>query len=85
MNESPEKTVLSRVLSMYGANLITKYFNHFYEGGFMSGADAADLYKQGILELLPILKDEAAALVDAIAPPDFILNSALGMSDGNVS
>lgn len=70
---------------MYGANLVTKYFSHFYEGGFISGPEPAELYKQGILNLLPILKDEAAALVDAIAPPDFILNSALGMSDGNVS
>lgn len=31
-----------------------------------------------------MLKPEAVSLVDSIAPPDFILNSALGMSDGKV-
>lgn len=30
------------------------------------------------------LKNDAVSLVDAIAPNDFILNSPLGMSDGNV-
>ena len=31
------------------------------------------------------LKGEAVALVDALAPPDFILNSAIGLSNGRVS
>lgn len=43
-----------------------------------------ELYHKGILLLLPVLKDEAISLVDAIAPTDFILNSPLGMSDGNI-
>jgi len=30
------------------------------------------------------LKDEAVALVDALAPPDFILNSPIGHSNGKV-
>ena len=30
------------------------------------------------------LKKDAVALADVLAPPDFILNSALGHSDGNV-
>ena len=30
------------------------------------------------------LKDEAVALVDALAPPDFILNSPIGHSSGKV-
>jgi len=30
------------------------------------------------------LKSDAVAMADALAPPDFILNSALGMSDGEV-
>ncbi|KFM57598.1 Peroxisomal acyl-coenzyme A oxidase 3, partial [Stegodyphus mimosarum] len=40
--------------------------------------------KQAMLKLCSELKDDAVSLVDVIAPPDFILNSALGKSDGQV-
>ena len=36
------------------------------------------------VELAMDLKRDAVALADVLAPPDFILNSALGHSDGNV-
>lgn len=54
------------------------------QGGFIQSAHHVELLKTGIIELLPILKDDAVSLVDAIAPNDFILNSPLGMSDGDV-
>ncbi|ALC37996.1 CG9527 [Drosophila busckii] len=81
---SNEKRLLLQVLSFYGANLVTKHSSIFYQGGFFSNNSHLELYQQGILQLLPVLKDQAIALVDAIAPTDFILNSPLGMSDGNV-
>lgn len=31
------------------------------------------------------LKDDAVALVDVIAPPDFVLDSPIGRADGEVS
>lgn len=54
------------------------------QGGYITGSLAAESLKTGILNLLPELKNEAIALVDTIAPDDFILNSPLGMSDGQV-
>ncbi|XP_017860107.1 PREDICTED: peroxisomal acyl-coenzyme A oxidase 3 isoform X1 [Drosophila arizonae] len=81
---SPEQQVLLKVLSFYGANLIIKYSSLFYQGGYFLNSSQIELYQQGILGLLSVLKNEAIALVDAIAPTDFILNSPLGMSDGNV-
>lgn len=54
------------------------------QGGFIQSAKHVENMKTGIIELLPILKDDAVSLVDAIAPNDFILNSPLGMSDGQV-
>lgn len=50
----------------------------------MSGPKPSQLYKQGVLTLLNELKDEAVSLVDTIAPSDFVMNSPLGMSDGNM-
>lgn len=85
LSGTAEQKVLEKLLSLYGANLIaTKYLATLYEGKFVENVNASELLQNGILELLPILKNEAVALVDAIAPPDFIINSPLGMSDGKV-
>lgn len=84
---SAEREVLTKLLSLFAANLIsTKYIGVLYEGGFVSsnGPNVNDLLQTGILELLTELKNDSVSLVDSIAPPDFILNSPLGMSDGNV-
>lgn len=81
---SPEKRVLSQLLSLFGAQLVLKYSEIFHKGAYFHNRKHCNLYEEGILELLPILKGEAASLVDAIAPTNFILNSVLGMSDGNV-
>lgn len=50
----------------------------------MTSSRSVELLKAGIIELLPKLKDDAIPLIDAIAPTDFIINSPLGMSDGQV-
>lgn len=76
--------MLTKVLSFYGADLISKHFGIFYQGGYFTNSNHAALYQEGILNMLPVLKNEAITLVDAISPPDFILNSPLGYSDGNV-
>ncbi|KAG5668840.1 hypothetical protein PVAND_016762 [Polypedilum vanderplanki] len=84
-DSSPEQEILTKLLSMFGANLIsTFYMNVLYESGFVTSINACELLQTGILQLLPIIKDQSIALVDAIAPPDYILNSPLGMSDGEV-
>lgn len=50
----------------------------------MTSSQSSEYLKEGILNLLTELKDDAISLVDTIAPTDFILNSPLGMSDGDV-
>ncbi|XP_017476850.1 PREDICTED: peroxisomal acyl-coenzyme A oxidase 3 isoform X2 [Rhagoletis zephyria] len=81
---SNEKKVLTQLLSFYGAHLVTQHIGIYYQGGYFRDNTQAEHYQQGILDLLPVLKNEAISLVDAIAPTDFILNSPLGMSDGNI-
>ena len=57
----------------------------FFLGGFAIGSTMADLVKEGILRLCGELKPEAVGIADSLAPPDFILNSIIGRSDGKVS
>ena len=51
-------------------------------GGYFQGSAPARLVRDSILRLCRELKPDAVALVDVIAPPDFILNSPIGHSDG---
>nr|CAD7602534.1 unnamed protein product [Timema genevievae] len=51
---------------------------------YLTDGQSAQLLCDGILDLCAQLKPDAVALVDAIAPPDFVLNSALGGSDGHL-
>nr|CAD7457595.1 unnamed protein product [Timema tahoe] len=57
---------------------------HFVGRGYAVGPAMSRFVKRGILNLCSELKSESVALVDVLAPPDFILNSALGHSDGQV-
>uniref|UniRef100_A0A7G3AAZ7 Putative acyl-coa oxidase n=1 Tax=Lutzomyia longipalpis TaxID=7200 RepID=A0A7G3AAZ7_LUTLO len=73
-----------RLLQLFGASLLTRHMGILYQGGFATGSLAAELYEQGILNLLPHIKNDAVGFVDALAPPDFILNSPLGASNGQI-
>ncbi|ERL85619.1 hypothetical protein D910_03038 [Dendroctonus ponderosae] len=78
------RPVLLRVFALYGLFSLEKSLGLLYQGGFAQGAAPGQLIQRGVLELCAQLKDEAVALVDVIAPPDAVLNSTLGASDGRV-
>ena len=61
-----------------------KFLPTLYQGGYVQGPEATSLVHEAILALCHDVKDDAVSLVDAMAPPDFILNSVLGASDGQV-
>ncbi len=54
------------------------------QGGFVTTPASVSLYKEGVLNILSKFKDDAISLVDAIAHTDFITDSPLGKSDGEV-
>ncbi|XP_066246388.1 peroxisomal acyl-coenzyme A oxidase 3-like [Euwallacea similis] len=78
------KSVLTDLLSLFGLFNLDKFLSLMYQGGYASGAKPAVLIQDAIISKCEKLKDEAVALVDVVAPPDFILNSILGSSDGKV-
>ncbi|XP_066246335.1 peroxisomal acyl-coenzyme A oxidase 3-like [Euwallacea similis] len=78
------KAVLLKMFSLYGLFSLEKFTNILYQGGYIAGDAPSILIQDSIIELCLLLKDDAVALVDVIAPPDSLLNSALGASDGQV-
>lgn len=76
---------MNKLCSLYAAWNIEKRLGDFYAGGFAAPNSKLDvLIRDGIIQLCKELVSEAVSLVDVLAPPDYILNSPLGMSDGNV-
>ncbi|CAH0555763.1 unnamed protein product [Brassicogethes aeneus] len=87
INNAPDKKIQEALTDMFFLYALWNIRNHMpvlYQGGFASNRLISMLVKEGILKLLGRIKNNAIALVDAIAPPDFLLNSVLGYSDGQV-
>lgn len=87
INESDDPRIrnpLMKLLALHGLYIAQKDFGIFYRGGYMEGNKPPTLIQEGILKLISDLKNDAVALVDVIAPADFLMNSILGKSDGEV-
>lgn len=78
-------TVLHQLARFYGLWCIEKHLVYFYEGGYATGPNFAKYVKESILTLCSDIKPNAVAAVDALAPTDYVLNSVLGKSDGQVN
>ncbi|KAK6637955.1 hypothetical protein RUM44_008378 [Polyplax serrata] len=74
-----EVVVFERLISLFGLHHLQQHLSDFYEGGFTEGGTLSVLIKKAILKLCHLIKPDTVSLIDAIAPPDFILNSAIGL------
>jgi acyl-CoA oxidase len=83
--ESKIQDVLKQLGILYGLSNIEKHLSYFYQGGFTNTPRFSHLVKEGVLQVCLSIKDNLLAIIDAMAPPDYVVNSVLGKSDGKVS
>lgn len=82
------RPILKLLGQLYGFWCLEKQLATFYQGCFASNTTQnsfADIVRSELLRLCDELKDSSVGVVDALAPPDFALNSIIGKSDGLVS
>ena len=75
--------VLNKILYLAALQFLDKHLIVFYQGGLFKEDKPIVFIRETILDLCEQLKNEAISLIDAIAPPDFVLNSVLGDSTGD--
>lgn len=79
------KAILRKLLALYGLFSIEKqHIPVLYQGSYATGELPVNLIQDAVLRLCSEIKEDAVSLVDVIAPPDFLLKSVLGASDGKV-
>ncbi|CAJ1086451.1 peroxisomal acyl-coenzyme A oxidase 3 [Xyrichtys novacula] len=78
------RPVLKKLCALYGLWSLSNHTTTLYQGNYLSGGKPAELIQMSILTLCSQLKDDAVALVDVLAPTDFILNSPIGNADGQI-
>lgn len=78
------KLVLDKLLLVHTLKFVEEYLNLFFEGNYITNGSVSIWIQNRLLDLCAELRNEAAALVDVFAPPDHVLNSVLGVSDGKV-
>eukprot|EP00048_Salpingoeca_helianthica_P007565 m.112115 g.112115 ORF g.112115 m.112115 type:complete len:674 (+) comp14366_c5_seq1:2732-4753(+) len=80
---APLKPVLTRLALLHAIRGILADAGEFFHSGILT-SDQHDLFHERALLLLAEIRPDAVALVDAWAYSDTLLNSALGMRDGDI-
>jgi len=81
LKDSPTKKVLHDMFVMFGLVSLEKDLVLLRENDFIL-SESCDLIKNEIIKLCAVIKPELITIIDAIAPPDEILQAPLGSSKG---
>ena len=79
------KPVMNNIFQIFGLWSLDKHLSTFYLGSFASGSQFADFIRSNLLKACSTMKDSAVAVADSLSPPDWVLNSVIGKSDGKVN
>lgn len=83
------RPILHLIYRIYGLWCLERHLATFYQGRFAvtdnQSHSFGEIVRNELLQLCGEMKDSSVAVVDALAPPDFALNSIIGKSDGLVS
>lgn len=78
------RATLHKTYLIYAYWSLDKHMTSFYQGGFATGSAFADGVRRTLLQYCSQLKDISVTVADALAPPDFALDSVIGKADGRL-
>lgn len=70
-------------MTLHILDLLNRDIGTYNIGGFIT-SEQHESIRSHILRLCNALKDEYIGIIDALAPPDFILQAPFGQSDGDI-
>lgn len=83
LNDNNTKKALKEFLVLFALVQLERDIGYLRENDFIS-SENCDMIRNEILDLNESLKDHAILVCDAISPPDEVLGSPLGHSDGKI-
>ncbi|KAK3883082.1 hypothetical protein Pcinc_012576 [Petrolisthes cinctipes] len=82
--EGSLQPVLTRLCALYALTQVQSHIQPLLQGGLMHDKSVLSAVQHHVKRLCTALLPDAVSLVDAQAPPDFLLQSALGNADGKM-
>ncbi|EPQ32450.1 uncharacterized protein PFL1_00646 [Pseudozyma flocculosa PF-1] len=84
LNSKPAlRQIVQKIFLLFACHTMEQEGADFLASGYIDGAQF-HLLGSKVQEIMAELRPNAIALVDSFAVPDYLLNSSLGRSDGNV-
>ena len=74
--------LIYEIVFIFASNEFLKLKHTNFIGGYAHGPEFGETVQSSLRSACNELTPQVIGIIDAVAPPDEILNSSLGMSDG---